>query len=270
VGKLVDGNLVEGFVYGLHAGPDAEVDANGSVIARFVYAAHRNVPDFMVENGTTYRIVTDRLGSPRLVVDVDTGAIAQAIDYDDRGNVTRDTNPGFQPFGFAGGLYDTDTRLVHFGAREYDAVTGRWMSKDPISFGGGDYNLYGYVLDDPVNLTDPSGLASSAGSPSSSIFNPNCPVFMDPTPDDPTVASDPPDFGNTRNPPGPDWGWYPPGTEVGSEDGGWYNPKTGESLHPDDSDHGPHYDYRRRWSPDPQHRKGGGYRLYPDGHVEAK
>ena len=41
-----------------------------------------------------------------------------------------DTNPGFQPFGFAGGLYDPDTGLVRFGARDYDAETGRWTSKE--------------------------------------------------------------------------------------------------------------------------------------------
>jgi len=70
---------------------------------------------------------------------------------------TADSNPGFQPFGFAGGLWDTDVGLVRFGARDYDASVGRWVSKDPIRFGGGP-NLYGYVEGDPVNLADPSGL----------------------------------------------------------------------------------------------------------------
>jgi len=35
------------------------------------------------------------------------------------------TSTGFQPFGFAGGLYDRDTNLVRFGARDYDPETGR-------------------------------------------------------------------------------------------------------------------------------------------------
>jgi RHS repeat-associated protein len=65
------------------------------------------------------------------------------MDYDEFGNVINDTNPGFQPFGFAGGLYDQDTKLVRFGARDYDASVGRWTAKDPISFNGGDTNLYG-------------------------------------------------------------------------------------------------------------------------------
>ena len=56
-----------------------------------------------------------------------------------------DTNPGFQPFGFAGGHFDHETGLVRFGARDYDAEVGRWLSKDLILFAGGDTNFYGYV-----------------------------------------------------------------------------------------------------------------------------
>ncbi len=78
-----------------------------------------------------------------------------------------DSNPGFQPFGFAGGLYDPDTGLVRFGARDYDPVTGRWTATDPISFAGGQANLYGYVINDPVNLVDPSGLLFRIISPRS-------------------------------------------------------------------------------------------------------
>ncbi len=49
------------------------------------------------------------------------------MDYDDWGRVINDTNLGFQPFGFAGGLYDRDTGLVRFGARDYDPETGRCL-----------------------------------------------------------------------------------------------------------------------------------------------
>ena len=62
---------------------------------------------------------------------------------------------------FAGGLYDQHTKLTRFGARDYDAFTGRWTSKDPIGFAGGDVNLYGYVLNDPVNWVDINGLENS-------------------------------------------------------------------------------------------------------------
>jgi RHS repeat-associated protein len=83
--------------------------------------------------------------------------VAQRTDYDAFGRVTQDSNPGFQPVGFAGGIYDTNTGLVRFGARDYDAFTGRWTAKDPIGFAGGDPNLYGYVVGDPVSFVDPHG-----------------------------------------------------------------------------------------------------------------
>jgi RHS repeat-associated protein len=84
--------------------------------------------------------------------------VVQEIAYDAFGGVTQDTNPGFQPFYFAGGLYDEDTGLVHFGEREYDARLGRFTSVDPIGFGGGQLNLHAYVMGDPVNVIDPTGL----------------------------------------------------------------------------------------------------------------
>jgi RHS repeat-associated protein len=127
------------------------------------------VPDYMVKAGVAYRIISDHLGSPRLVVDTATGAIAQRMDYDEFGNVINDTSPGFQPFGFAGGIYYPDTGLVRFGARDYDAETGRWTAKDPIGFRGGGTNLYGYVLNDPVNGIDPEGLKGK-GTPGKRIL----------------------------------------------------------------------------------------------------
>lgn len=47
---------------------------------------------------------------------------------------------------------------MKFGARDYDGSIGRWLSKDPIRFEGGDTNFYGYVLQDPINYFDPDGL----------------------------------------------------------------------------------------------------------------
>jgi RHS repeat-associated protein len=112
----------------------------------------------MVRGGTTYRIVSDERGSPRLIVNSQTGEIAQELDYDAYGCIVRDTNPSFQPFGFAGGLYDTETGLTHFSARDYDAETGRFTSQDPLDFSSGDTNLYSYGSGDPVNSVDPMGL----------------------------------------------------------------------------------------------------------------
>ncbi len=158
IGKKVNGILVQGFLYQDQLKPIAEMDGTGSVISRFVYAEKANVPAYMVKGGVTYRIVSDHLGSPRLVINIQDGSIVQRMDFDDFGQVVLDTNPGFQPFGFAGGIYDLNTKLVRFGERDYDPAIGRWTNKDPIYFNGGDPNLYSYVWGDPINIIDPNGL----------------------------------------------------------------------------------------------------------------
>jgi len=163
IGKKINGTLVRGFLYRDPLNQViAEVDSTGNVMSRFVYGTRFNVPDYMVKNEVTYQIIADHTGSVRLVVDVVNGAVAQHLDYDEFGNVIMDTNPGFQPFGFAGGLYDEETGLVRFGQRDYNPSIGRWTAKDPILFAGFDQNLYVYVFNDPVNFADPFGLLGYA------------------------------------------------------------------------------------------------------------
>ncbi len=83
-----------------------------------------------------------------------------------------------------------DTKLVRFGARDYNPETGRWMSKDPIGFLGKDTNLYRYVSNDPVNFVDFTGndkqliVISVKGVPHTilRIFDPKMPgndVYVD-------------------------------------------------------------------------------------------
>ncbi|MEY4577763.1 MAG: hypothetical protein RL701_2466 [Pseudomonadota bacterium] len=134
------------------------LDGNNAVTATFVYSTSAVTPDYMIRSGVRYRFVVDHVGSVRLVVRTSDGAVVQRLDYDEFGRVLGDTNLGFQPFGFAGGLYDADTGLTKFGVRDYDSVTGRWTNKDPILFRGGTTNLYEYVKGDPINDTDPDGL----------------------------------------------------------------------------------------------------------------
>ena len=43
--------------------------------------------------------------------------------------------------------------------RYYDPTAGRFLTKDPIGFAGGDVNLYRYVFNNPINWIDSFGLA---------------------------------------------------------------------------------------------------------------
>lgn len=164
VGRKVNGSLIQGFLYANQINPIAELNPDGSIKSRFVYGTKINVPDYMIKGGATYRIISDHLGSPRLVINAVDGTVVQRMDYDEFGQVIQDNNPGFQPFGFAGGLYDTDSGLVRFGARDYSAEIGRWTTKDTIGFLGLDTNLYGYTFNDPINFVDPSGRFGVAGA----------------------------------------------------------------------------------------------------------
>jgi RHS repeat-associated protein len=159
----------EGLLYDEQGRVVAELDGSNNVLSTFVYGLKPNVPDYMVRGGVSYRIISDWRGDVRLVVDttkVGAAAIVQRVDYDEWGIVTYLVDPEyapdgpalcFQPFGFAGGLWEPSTGVVRFGARDYDPLMRRWIQKDPIGFAGGQENVYVYVGDDPINGGDPAG-----------------------------------------------------------------------------------------------------------------
>ena len=65
------------------------------------------------------------------------------------------------PFGYTGQRYDAELQAYYYKARYYSPEIGRFLSPDPIGFDAGDMNLYAYVGNDAVNLTDPAGLVSN-------------------------------------------------------------------------------------------------------------
>ena len=69
VGKKIDGIWQQAFVWQDPLRPLAELDGWGGWRWVFVYGSKPNVPDFMVDRALTYyRILSDHLGSPRLVI----------------------------------------------------------------------------------------------------------------------------------------------------------------------------------------------------------
>jgi len=112
-------------------------------------------------SGTTtlYRHV-DHLGSPVMTSDA-SGALIPAgnTEYKPYGvKVYGADKPG--P-GFTGHFNDSDTQLTYMQARYYDPVAARFMSTDPVRLNGG-FNSYAYVLDNPLNKTDPTGFDSAS------------------------------------------------------------------------------------------------------------
>jgi RHS repeat-associated protein len=60
-------------------------------------------------------------------------------------------------YGFTGRQFDPESGLYYYRARMYDPSLGRFTTRDPIGFAGGDANLYRYVLNQPLKYVDPSG-----------------------------------------------------------------------------------------------------------------
>ncbi len=109
--------------------------------------------------GTLTYYHADALGSIVKVTDA-TGAVTLTRTYDSFGIPTDSaTTPGYA---FTGREWDPETGFYYYRARYYDPKIGRFLSEDPIAVPRRDtreLNPYAYVANNPVNETDPSGLA---------------------------------------------------------------------------------------------------------------
>src|SRR5207247_511672 len=68
------------------------------------------------------------------------------------------SSPSGNRFLFTGREYLSDLKVYDYRNRLYNPQMGRFLQPDPKEFGAGDYNLYRYCHNDPVNRSDPTGL----------------------------------------------------------------------------------------------------------------
>jgi len=106
-------------------------------------------------NGT-WNFLTDALDSTAALSDP-TGAIQTQYTFDPFGNTAQSGTSTTNSFAYTGRESD-GTGLYFYRARYYSPQLGRFISEDPVGFGGG-INVYGYVGDSPTNAIDPTGLA---------------------------------------------------------------------------------------------------------------
>jgi RHS repeat-associated protein len=156
--KLINNQIEEKYLWLNLTTLLAVYDKDDNIKQRFTYIDERTPISYTDKNNNIYYLSYNHQGSLISITDTNAQTIKSII-YSTYGSIIEDTNPNINiPFGFAGGLYDKDTKLIKFGYRDYDSSIGRWITKDPIDFEGGDSNLYGYVLGDPVNFVDAEGL----------------------------------------------------------------------------------------------------------------
>ena len=139
-----------------------EYDQAGTITTRYTHGPSIDEPlAIEIPNATAftpYYYHADGLGSITALSNA-SGNIVQRYEYDSFGNQTIATNGGIkQPFTFTAREYDAETGMYFYRARYYDPKAGRFITRDPISFAGGDVNLYAYVSNNPVNWSDPLGL----------------------------------------------------------------------------------------------------------------
>jgi RHS repeat-associated protein len=100
-------------------------------------------------------MLTDSGGN--LVEQYEYDAFGQPYFFNSTGQSTNSSTFGNR-FLFTGREWLSDLKLYDYRARMYQPELGRFMQPDPKEFAAGDYNLYRYCHNDPVNRSDPTGL----------------------------------------------------------------------------------------------------------------
>lgn len=120
--------------------------------------------------GGALYFVADHLSSTRALMD-SAGNVVEQVSYDSFGD---SAGSALTRYGYTGRERDADTGLYYYRARWYDPQQGRFISEDPIGLAGG-INLYGYVANNPLRFTDPSGLCpNNLGAAPEDDHNKDC------------------------------------------------------------------------------------------------
>ena len=147
-----------------------EQNAAGATQATYVYGNAIDEVLTMDRGGQSYYYHQNALGSVVAITD-SSANVVERYSYDAYGmpSTTDDAGNAIpvnawltphsaigNPWTFTGRQFDEESGLYFYRARHYDAVRGRFLQRDPHQFVDG-MNLYAYVTNNPVNLTDPYG-----------------------------------------------------------------------------------------------------------------
>jgi len=152
----------------LYDGANAVQETQGTVVNPILTGLHVDERFARNEGSTRSYFLTDALGSTVALANAD-GSLIQQYQYDPYGNATAPPSTT-NPYQYTGREND-GTGLYYYRARYYNAAMGRFISEDPLGFGGGQNNFYAYVGGNPLMYMDPYGLDWQFGlSFSGSVF----------------------------------------------------------------------------------------------------
>src|SRR6185295_9995330 len=138
-------------------GVELSLSGTGAKSALRTYAFNEQTVAQRTAAGLQY-LVTDPHGTASIAIKADASLSATHRYQDPYGNSRGAEVPWVGPKSFVGGDQDP-TGLIHEGAREYDALLGRFLNVDP-KFDDSQpqsWNNYAYANNNPVGFSDPEG-----------------------------------------------------------------------------------------------------------------
>jgi RHS repeat-associated protein len=140
--------------------PCEERDVSGALVKQYFSRGE-------VISGTAYFFTKDHLGSIREMSHMSGGTFVldSQFSFDPYGKPTQFAGTGATAdFGYAGMYLHSRSALNLTLFRQYSASMGRWLSRDPVGERFGS-NLYAYVRNEPISLTDRLGLEATGSCP---------------------------------------------------------------------------------------------------------
>jgi RHS repeat-associated protein len=155
--KVVNAGVVTKYIYDAAGNLLAEADANNTITRYYIQGL--GLMAMIAPTGTVYTYHFNPVGSTVAMTDP-SRAIVNKYAYAPFGGIIGQYETIPQPLKFVGqfGVMAEPNGLYYMRARYYDPKVGRFISEDPLSFGGGDVNLMAYAGNNPVNAVDPWGM----------------------------------------------------------------------------------------------------------------
>ncbi|MEM5789327.1 MAG: RHS repeat-associated core domain-containing protein, partial [Syntrophobacteraceae bacterium] len=177
--KAIRNGVVTKYIYDPWGNLLAEANESNQITRKYIYGRGLVALKESATQGLPARYCYHFNATGHTVALTDmSGTVVNSYAYDPFGVILAQQESIPQPFKFVGqygvmaepALTPDQTGLYYMRARYYDPNVGRFISEDPLGFGGGDVNLFAYVQNDPVNAIDPWGLQSSSSNKPWALF----------------------------------------------------------------------------------------------------